>query len=61
MIDDEEFVALARELSGAEQQDWIGVEVLGYGVREWGREIGRPHQSVSRNLSNARRKLEIEP
>lgn len=61
-IDEDEYVRLASVLSGAELRDWIGVEVLGYGVREWAQEISTDehtvsHSSVSRQLRSAREKL----
>lgn len=57
-LPDDEYARLARFLSPAELRDYIGVEVLGNGVREWGRKINKPHQNVSRNLRSARSKLE---
>lgn len=57
-ISDDEYARLARELSSAELRDYIGVGLLGHGVREWAREIEKPHQNVSRHLRSAREKLE---
>lgn len=64
-ISPEEYAHLAGILSGAELRDWIGVEVLGYGVREWARKISTgdrtvSHPSVSRQLRTAREKLAEE-
>lgn len=57
-LTDNEYARLARVLSSAELRDYIGVEVLDNGVREWGREIDKPPQNVSRHLRSAREKLE---
>lgn len=57
MIDDVEYVRLAEMLSGAELRDYIGVEVMGYGVREWANEIGIAHQNITPRLRSAREKL----
>ena len=57
-LSDDEYTQLAGALSAAELRDYIGVEILGNGVREWAREIGKPHQNVSRHLRSAREKLE---
>ena len=54
----EDYARLARLLSPAELRDYIGVVVLGYGVREWARKIDKPHQNVSRHLRSAREKLD---
>lgn len=57
-LSDEEYSHLARHLSAAELRDYIGVEVLGYGVREWADMIGIAHQNISPRLREAREKLE---
>lgn len=61
-VSPEEYAQLASVLSGAELRDYIGVEVLGYGVREWAQQISTgeravSHPSVSRQLRSAREKL----
>ena len=58
MLADDDYARLARTLSPAELRDYIGVEVHDNGVREWAREIDKPHQNVSRHLRSAREKLE---
>lgn len=58
MIDEDRYIELANSLSAAELRDYIGVELLGYGVREWSREIGIAHQNITPRLRNAREKLE---
>lgn len=60
MIDEETYIELAEKLSAAELRDYIGVEVLGYGVREWAEMIGIAHQNISPRLRDARIKLEGE-
>lgn len=62
-MDEDEYTRLATILSGAELRDYIAVEIFGYGVREWAREISSgdrtvSHPSVSRQLRSAREKLE---
>lgn len=54
----DEYAHLAEVLSSAELRDYIGVEVLGYGVREWAGEIGIAHQNISPRLRSAREKLD---
>ena len=57
-LSDDEYTQLAETLSPAELRDYIGVEVVGNGIREWARKIDKPHQNVSRNQRSAREKLE---
>ena len=58
MIDGDQYTELAGQLTSAELRDYIGVEVLGYGVRQWAREIGIAHQNISLRLRSAREKLD---
>ena len=58
MIDQQQYAELAGRLTAAELRDYLGVEILGYGVREWAGEIGIAHQNISPRLRSAREKLE---
>lgn len=58
MIDSDQYTKLAGQLTSAELRDYIGIEILGYGVREWAGEIGIAHQNISPRLRSAREKLE---
>lgn len=57
-LTEEEYVMLANALSSAELRDYIGIEVLGYGVREWANMIGIAHQNITPRLRSARAKLD---
>jgi DNA-directed RNA polymerase specialized sigma24 family protein len=57
VIDKDEYTELAGQLSAAELRDYIGVEILGYGVREWAAKVGIAHQNISPRLRKARAKI----